>query len=115
MFKFRKRPTYNYLVNLTFFAGSNEPEDVDNKIVIVSSKRQITEEEMGKKFNEANNLLNPYEDNRFPFSYNDGLNIDTLLEGFVQHTRLKVTYPEPDSNEMTFPTLHGHYVIEQWQ
>lgn len=114
MFDYGTKPTYNYLVNLTFCAGSNEPQDVDNKLIIISSKKQITVDEIVTKFNETNKLLDPFnEDNDFPFTYDDGLNIDTLLKGFIQHTGLKVTVLEHKTPIEI--TIHGYFVIEQWQ
>ena len=106
--------TYNYLVNLTFCAGSNEPQDVDNKIIIISSEKQTTVDELVTRFNETNKLLDPFnEDSNFPFNYDDGLNIDTLLKGFAQHTGLKVTVLEHKAPIEI--TIHGYFVIEQWQ
>ena len=121
MFDYGTKPTYNYLVDLTFCAGRNEQQVVNNKLVIVSSKKQITADEMREKFNETNKLLDPFnEDDNFPFTYDDGLNIDMLLKGFEQHTRLKVTCLEQASIDIT---LHGFIlnkinkkvIVKQWQ
>lgn len=121
MFDYGTKQTYNYLVDLKFCAGSNEQQDVNNKLVIVSSKKQITADEMREKFNETNKLLDPFnEDDNFPFTYDDGFNIDTLLKGFEQHTELNVTCLEPASIDVT---LHGFildkinekFIVKQWQ
>ena len=54
---------------------------------MILSEKQTTVDELVTRFNETNKLLDPFnEDSKFPFNYDDGLNIDRLLKGFVQHT-----------------------------
>lgn len=107
---------YTYLLNVTFCAGSNDPEDVDRGICLLTVNRSISEEEMTEIFKKVNSLLDTFnEDDEtidFPVSYEDGLNIDTLMEGIETYTKGSVKPVIKNCGELT---VDNYYVIEQWQ
>lgn len=75
-----------YIINLTFFAGSNDAEDTDRGIYILESSKELEKEQISAIFREANKRCNNglYEerDDDFNFpSYEEGINIDTLVRG----------------------------------
>jgi hypothetical protein len=82
---------YTYLLNVIFCAGSDDPEDVDRGIYLLTVEKNISEEEMTEIFKKVNSLLDEFNDDDeaadFPVSYEDGLNIDTLMEGIEIYTK----------------------------
>ena len=107
---------YKYLLNVTFYAGSDEPEDVDKGMYLLSVEHQISQHEMDKIFETVNNLLDSYntEANNFPiFYYDNGLNIDTLMEGVEIYTKGTVIRPLSDHGRID--NIDNYYVISQWQ
>lgn len=106
----------SYLVNLTFHAGSDAPEDTDNKLYLLQTTRQVTLESVKNDFIHANTLLDTFNEDpdvELSTSYDDGLNIDTLVAGYKELTNDIIE----ELNETThFPTLISNYfAIEQYQ
>ena len=105
---------YLYLLNVTFYAGSDEPEDTDKALFLLSVDEEISEIEMENIFKEVNELLDTYNENsNFPISYEQGLNIDTLIEGVEIYTKgnCLAFY----SNYGVLDGINNYYEIEQWQ
>jgi hypothetical protein len=107
-----------YLLNLTFHAGSDDTEDTDKKLYLLQTNREITKETLKKDFIHTNKLLSPFTDENekdvnLSASYENGLNIDTLIEGYAELTNDII---EELSSETVFPVLLSDYfAIEQWQ
>ena len=105
---------YLYLLNVTFYAGSDEPEDTDRDLFLLTVDKEITEGDMKYIFKEVNSLLDTFNENTdFPISYDQGLNINTLMEGIGIYTKGKVTEMYSDCGEIG--EIDNYYVIEQWQ
>lgn len=103
-----------YLLNVTFYAGSNDPEDTDRELFVLSVEEEIAESEMRNIFEKVNSLLDTFnEDAIFPISYEQGLNINTLIEGVEIYTKGKAI--ELNSNCERLDVIDNYYVIEQWQ
>ena len=103
-----------YLLNVTFYAGSDDIEDIDKALFLLSVEKEITESEMKNIFKEVNSLLDTFnEDTNFPISYEQGLNINTLIEGVEIYTKGKAT--EFYSNYGKLNDINNYYMIEQWQ
>ena len=103
-----------YLLDVTFYAGSDDLEDVDNGLFLLHIDKEITKKEMENIFIEVNKLLDYFndEENDFPISYEDGLNICTLMDGVEFYTKGKV---EEFKDECGTVVIDNYYVIEQWQ
>lgn len=76
----------NILLNLTFYVGSNDPEDTDKELYLIEHNGVIKLSELKNIIKTANELCSAYEDcdeddeqNEYP-SYEDGLNVNTLME-----------------------------------
>lgn len=113
--KERGKGKSKYLLNVTFYAGSDDPEDIDRGMYLIFLDRPVTFEEIGKIFQKVNKLLDPYKEDseNFPISYANGLNVDTLMEGIEIYTNGKV---EPLDNEYgSIEICDGVYFLEQWQ
>ena len=104
-----------YLLYVTFYAGSDDAEDIDRDLFLLSVDKEITESEMKNIFKKVNSLLDYFDDEEkdFPISYEQGLNINTLMEGVGIYTKGKVT--EVYSNCGDVEKIDNCYVIEQWQ
>ena len=103
-----------YLLNVIFCAGSDDPQDVDRDLFLLNVEKEISEKEMKNIFKEVNSLLDTFnEDTDFPISYEQGLNINTLMEGVGIYTNGKVE--EVYSNCGQIEKVDNCYVIEQWQ
>lgn len=104
-----------YLLNVTFCAGSDAPEDTDRDLFILTVDKEISEKEMTHIFGVVNSLLDPYRDDEeeFALSYEDGININTLMEGVELYTKGRVK--EVYSNCGAIIDIDNYYVIEQWQ
>lgn len=101
--------SYWYVVDLTFYAGSIREEDTDRKIVVFEINGQHSENDFRALFAQANKRLQDNEGNSdFP-TYEDGLNIDTLIEGFCILANAQVI----ETNNAHF--IDGIYSVEQWQ
>ena len=110
--------TNSTLINLTFYAGSNDLEDIDTQLYIIHSDSPLTQEYVEKKLYEANRQLNidytedtdEDEINTLGVCYaEDGLNIDTLIKGFATLTGLQVSIV----SDSIF--ADNVYSIEVWQ
>ncbi len=110
----------NYILDLTFCAGSDEDKDVDHKIVVIKTHEPVDEQKMRNVIAKVNKLSDPFlegEDlddaKKLPLNYYDGLNIDTLLENLAAYTGWEIIgYKEAFKNPVTINAL---YQIEQWQ
>lgn len=105
-----------YLLNVTFCAGSDDVEDVDKGLFLLDINKDITKQQLENIFREVNHLLNPYnyeEENEFPISYEDGLNIDTLMDGIEIYTKGKVLKIQDNCGNLN--RVDNYYEIEQWQ
>lgn len=102
-----------YLLNVTFCAGSCDPEDVDRDLYLLCVENEISENEMKHIFQEVNRLFNPFEYADFPTSYGNGLNINTLMEGVEIYTKGKLIEVHSDCGSID--RVDNCYVIEQWQ
>lgn len=112
-----------YLLDVTFCAGSNEGEDTDRGMYLFTPKEKnaklISKVEMEEMLAETNRLCDPlnYDDDdvaEFPFTYDDGLNIDTLMDAFQEYTGGKVEEIQEELF-MDNPGQLCYYQIEQWQ
>ena len=101
-----------YLLNVEFYAGSDDVEDVDNGLYILSSNEEIDKIIITEIFKDVNKLLDCYYDNDFPLSYENGLNIDTLIEGVCIYTKCDIK--ELKNCDFT-GYINGYYEIKQWQ
>ena len=81
----------------------------------LKTDKEISENEMKNIFKGVNRLLDPYRENEeeFPISYEQGLNIDTLMEGVELCTNGKVQ--KLLSNAGKLGNIENFFVIEQWQ
>ena len=105
-----------YLLNVTFCAGSDDARDVDKGLYLLDINKDITQQQMKDVFSEVNHLLDPYnyeEENEFPISYEDGLNIDTFMNGIEIYTKGKVF--QVHNNCGSLNRMDNYYEIEQWQ
>ena len=55
---------YTYLLNLTFYAGSDAPEDTDRDLFIMKTSEMYSEEQMEDVFQKVNSLLGSYDENK---------------------------------------------------
>lgn len=119
---------FNYLLCVTFFAGSDDAEDTDKDMFLLSVDKEYSEKEMKDIFFEVNKILNiDFADDLneefgeemgeeyfgYPCYYEEGINIHTLMEGVKLHTKGKLT--EIYSNCGKIEKINNCYVIEQWQ
>lgn len=106
-----------YLLNVTFYAGSNDAEDTDRNLFILCVDKDISEQEMIETFRKVNWLLDTFNQENgeaeFPISYEQGLNINTLMEGIGIYTNGKVTAVYGNCGNIE--SVDNYYVIEQWQ
>ena len=107
----------NYLLNVTFYAGTDEAEDTDKGVFLLSVDKEYSESEMKDIFRIVNSLLDTFNENdealEFPMSYDDGLNLNTLMNGVEIYTKGKVM--EVYNNFGKIEKIDNCYVIEQWQ
>lgn len=107
----------NYLLYVTFYAGSDAKEDTDNGLFLLSIEQNIDESEIKNIFYEANRHLCTFnqEDGTvtFPISYeSEGLNINGLMAGVEIYTKGKVT--KINSNCGPLVGINNCYMIEQY-
>ena len=61
---------YTYLLNLTFYAGSDALEDTDRDLFIMKTSEMYSKEQIEDVFQKVNSLLGSYDENEdFPYSY----------------------------------------------
>lgn len=101
---------YTYLLNLTFYASSNAPEDTDRDLLIMQTSEVYFEERIKSVFEKVNSLLGIDEHEDFPYSYEDGINSDTLKKGVEHYTNTEIKSADDFSGH-----IDGIYTIEQWQ
>ena len=108
-----------YLLNVTFYAGSNAEEDTDKGLFLLCVDRKISEKEIIDIFQEVNKLLSDYDEDEldakganFPISYGMGLNINLLMEGIKIYTKGEIK--ELHHNQGEIKNIDNYYVIEQW-
>ena len=102
-----------YLINLTYYAGSDDKKDTDRGLYILTSKEKLTEEAIKKIFSEVNAKLDTYSENaeEMPLTYEAGNNIDTLVDGIRIYTGLDIE--EVTENKPI--QVDGFFQLEQWQ
>jgi hypothetical protein len=128
----------NYIVDFKFYAGSDDPEDIDRKNVLVSvddsrtgrwkapddiSLRRHPAEKLVRALSRlANKWLDPYQDtdvlekSPIEFTYNEGLNLDTLVEGMNIIGEKKGIKVEILDKRFFKPiAIDGMFSVEQWQ
>ena len=109
----------NYLLNVTFFAGSDDPQDVDTGLYLLSVDKEISKQEMENIFSKVNSLLSPFnysnEAEEFLLSYDCGLNIDTLMEGVEMYLEGKIQKLDAKDGYVFNNCIYKFYFIEQWQ
>ena len=105
-----------YLLNITFYAGSNADEDTDRGLYILSVNKNIEEEEIKNIFESVNKLLNIFDcdleegqERGFPLSYDDGIYIDTLMHGIEIYTNGTIKKARGNIK------ADDCFTIEQWQ
>ena len=104
---------FKYLIDLTFYAGSDDKEDTDRDIFIFYSNEEISKQKMSNIFKETNKLLDCYNEEKvFPISYNDGLNISTLIQGVSLYTNSLI---QRIGENRKIDSIDAYYKIEQWQ
>lgn len=129
-----------YLINLTFYAGSDDKEDTDRGMYLIETDKTMSEDDIKIAISNVNMLCNidytDYDSNEeivemyreegqstiadlveqnpdFEFCYaEDGLNIDTLTGALEQFLSCKI---EPIANNTKDITADAVYTIEQWQ
>lgn len=108
-----------YLLNVTFYAGSDSAEDTDNDTILIYTDKKISYADMVATFNKVNDLLNfEYDedndtDEEFPISYEDGINLEVLINGVEIYTRCTIKYLKDYEGSM--PLIENYYNITQWQ
>lgn len=101
-----------YLINITFYAGSDAPEDTDHDRFVMMCSRKYSKKEMEKLFSEVCEKLNNNPDNydindpdrpefikingdEISFYADDyGINSDTLIAGVAAYTSSVITKPD---------------------
>ena len=119
-----------YLIDLTFYAGSDAPCDTDRDVFILESEEKLTKEKVSELFKEANYICGRfmyknedekeilknaplYDKTKEYASYEEGINIGTLIDTFEIYTGYKLKYIDSYKNEI--PEITKIYKIEQWE
>lgn len=104
-----------YLLNVTFHTDSDAPEDTDRGLYILLVSCKISDSKMRELFKKVNKLLNNSDSitNNFPLSYEQGINIGTLMKGVEIYTKGRVKLLK--NNMGSVPIVDNYYEIEQWQ
>ena len=109
----------NYLVYLTFYAGSNDPEDTDRDIFLLETEETTSKKDLEKIIKEANRLCNiDYDDPELPEdfpSYEDAVNIYTLVEAIKALKNVRMTSVFDFKGVVKGKIIEDCYEIEQWQ
>lgn len=111
----KAKNTVKYLLNITFYAGSDDAEDIDRGLYLIAFDNPVTFEEITEMFQKVNKLLDVFDGNcnNFPLSYEAGINIDTLMEGIAIYSNAKVETVEHGYGKIE--SIDGVYFLEQWQ
>ncbi len=106
----------SYLLNIKVCAGSDESEDMDTGLYVLTTPLAVSYDEIEDAFVQANRLCDPLSDDGevidFPVTYDDGLNLDTLLKGVSAY---KGGWNFRKVSERTPISAAAYYEIEQWQ
>ena len=110
-----------YLLNMTFYAGSDDPEDTDNDLYLLETNTEMSYEEIVQVISKANrecssikedDELNNYEF----FGLNNyeifGLNLDTLMksvQNYIPGSKVQLIL----SNYGYISDIDNYYAIEQ--
>ena len=108
-----------YLLDVTFCAGSDEPADVDRKLYVIDTVVEMTNPKWAQLFYEANKNCDPFNEDRpenFP-SYEEGLNVDTLMDGVAKQLSEQLKRPVIyfEVKKGTEIPACEYMKIEQWQ
>jgi hypothetical protein len=117
--------TTNFIVNFTFCAGSDDPEDTDRETFVchIDAPTMLNAKEGRKKIailsERANAALDPYLDedeqktSELDFTYEEGINVYTLVKGMNVLGKNEGISLE-DAHEFV-GNIAGVFDIEQWQ
>lgn len=105
--------TYTYLLKVTFCVGTAvHVKSIDTDLYKLTTHEPISAEKMTEIFETVNKLLNENDTNtKFPVSYDNGMNIDTLMEGIRVYTKGTISSMKHNHGELNFD---NYYIIEQW-
>ena len=107
----------NYLLNVTFHAGSKDEECTDRDFYLLKTEKALSEKEIRKIFVKTDELLScePYEEEEriLPISYKEGYNIDTLMKGIAIVTNGAVE--KMLSSMGPLQRFDNYFVMENWQ
>lgn len=104
--------SYNYVINLTFYAGSTDKEDTDRRTIVVASDKPVCKKAWERSFQIVNERLSDDKDGDSVYA-REGLNIDTLIAHFAKEGFAKEVV---DSECLEYPVIiNGIYDIIQWQ
>lgn len=107
----------NYLLSITFYAGSDDAEDIDRGLYLMRTDKEYSFDEMKNLFKTVNALLCPYrediDENPFELSYDEGINIYTLTDGIKLFAKCDMIKIPNCCNEVG--CIDAYYEIEQWQ
>lgn len=128
-----------YLVNVTFYAGSDSKEDTDRGAYIIETEETLSYDRLKQAFINTNALCGVDWDEaetteeiienltlegldeiaklveqhpNFQSAYTEGLNIDTLMDGLAEYLSCKIERISADDKNINVSTV---YEIEQWQ
>lgn len=107
----------NYLLDLTFHSGADAPEDTDNGVYIVKTDREIIVHEMADIIDKANKYCNEESEDipdGFNATYEDGVNIDTLVDGISDLMKGYGEISEIRDGSLGL-RIDAVYKITQWQ
>lgn len=104
-----------YLLNVTFHAGSDSTEDTDRGMYLLQVSDEIDESKMREVFRKVNKLLKSHDidHHTFPVSYEQGININTFMQGVKTFTKGRLV--SLCSNHGALTAIDNYYEIEQWQ
>lgn len=103
-----------YLLNMTFYAGSNDPEDTDNDLYLLETNTEMSYEEIKEIIFNVNKECSLIDDEDILNDYEIfGLNLKTLMNG-VQHCLPGSKIELLNNNHGYLGDIDNYYVIEQW-
>lgn len=106
-----------YLLHVKFYAGSDDPEDIDTGMYLLRTSKTLNYEQIKRLFNKINKKLDPYDNPDLGFSYANGLNINILMDGLITYLNKtdKRAYIKNIFNDCGPIAIDNFYEIEQWQ
>jgi hypothetical protein len=103
-----------YLLNMTFYAGSDDPEDTDKDLYLLETNTEMSYEEIVQVISKANKECDLVENEN---EYSDyeffGLNLDTLMKSVQNYTpgsKIELL----NNNHGYLGDIDNYYAIEQW-